>query len=58
MAAVIGLSLSLDLPAIYSLLLSAGLLALFYALLSWRSYVDRERFMSDLRPFVAGPHAL
>jgi signal transduction histidine kinase len=54
--AVIGLSLSLGLPAIYSLLLSAGLLALFYALITWRSYVDRERFMSDLRPFVAGPH--
>jgi signal transduction histidine kinase len=55
-SAVIGLSVSLGLPAIYSLLLSAGLLALFYALLSWRSYLDRERFMSDLRPFVAGPH--
>jgi signal transduction histidine kinase len=51
----IGLSVSLGLPAIYSLLLSTCLLVLFYALLSWRSYVERERWMSDLRPFVASP---
>lgn len=54
-SAVIGLSVALNLPAIYTLLLSTCLLALFYALLSWRSYVERERFMSDLRPFVASP---
>jgi hypothetical protein len=36
-------------------LLSACLLVLFYALLSWRSYVERERWISDLRPFVASP---
>jgi len=52
---VIGLSISLDLSAIYSLLLGACLLVLFYALLSWRSYVERERLMADLRPFVASP---
>jgi len=54
-SALIGLSLSLGLPAIYSLLLSTCLLVLFYALLSWQSYVERERLMSDLRPFVASP---
>lgn len=52
---VISLSVSLALPAIYSLLLGACLLVLFYALLSWRSYVERERLMADLRPFVASP---
>jgi signal transduction histidine kinase len=52
---VISLSLSLGLPAIYSLLLGTCLLVLFYALLSWRSYVERERWMSDLRSFVASP---
>jgi hypothetical protein len=52
---VTGLSLSLGLPAIYTVLLSAGLLVLFYALLSWRSYSERERFIAGLRPFVASP---
>ena len=28
-------------------------MTLFYALLGWRSYADRERSMADLRPFVA-----
>ncbi len=52
---IIGLGISLGLPAIYSLLLSTCLLVVFYALFSWRSYVERERFISDLRPFVASP---
>jgi signal transduction histidine kinase len=52
---VTGLSLSLGLPAIYPVLLSACLLVLFYALSSWRSYIDRERFIADLRPFMASP---
>lgn len=52
---VIGVSLSLDLAPIYSLLLSTCLLVLFYALLSWRSYEERQRWMSDLRPFVSSP---
>ncbi len=52
-SAAISLSLTLKTYPIYSLLLSTCLLALFYALLSWRSYGDRERFMAQLRPFVA-----
>lgn len=55
--ALMGLSLSLpvvrDLDSIYRLLLATLLMTLFYALLSWRSYVDRERSMEQLRPFVA-----
>ncbi len=50
---LVSLSLMLSLPSIYILLLSACLLVLFYALLSWRSYAERERFIADLRPFIA-----
>lgn len=55
--ALIGLSLILprirDLDSIYRVLLATLLMTLFYALLSWRSYADRERSMDALRPFVA-----
>jgi signal transduction histidine kinase len=55
--ALMGLSLSLPgvagVDPIYRLLLATLLMTLFYALLSWRSYVDRERSMEHLRPFVA-----
>lgn len=52
-SAVMGLSLALDLHSIYNLLLSATLMVVFYALLSWRSYAERERLIASLRPFVA-----
>jgi signal transduction histidine kinase len=55
--ALMGLSLSLpgisDIDPAYRLLLATLLMTLFYALLGWRSYADRERSMADLRPFVA-----
>ena len=35
------------------MLLSTGLLSVFYALFSWRSYAERDRYMQQLRPFVA-----
>lgn len=50
---VVGLALSLQLRPIYSLLLTAILMTFFYALLSWRSYVERERTIDQLRPFIA-----
>lgn len=50
---VIGGSLDLPLAPIYRLVLAAILIALLYALLSWRSYLERERSMERLRPFVA-----
>jgi signal transduction histidine kinase len=52
-SAVMSLSLTLGLHPIYSLLLSATLMVVFYALLSWRSYAERERLIASLRPFVA-----
>jgi signal transduction histidine kinase len=51
--AVVGLSLTIRLRPIYSLLLTAVLMTVFYALLSWRSYAERERAIEQLRPFVA-----
>ncbi len=39
---------------IYGLLLSAILMAAFYALVNWRSFVERDQFMKSLRPFVGG----
>ncbi|WP_162910032.1 ATP-binding protein [Aggregatilinea lenta] len=38
---------------IYSVLLAALLVIVFYALFSWRSFVEREQFMARLRPFVS-----
>lgn len=51
--AVVGGALALNLKLVYSLLLSTTLMAVFYALLSWRSYAERERYIEHLRPFVA-----
>lgn len=41
---------------IYGLLLSAILMSLFFAVLNWRSTVEREDTMAYLRPFVASQH--
>lgn len=38
---------------IYSLLMSILLVVIFYALLGWRAYAEQERFIQNLRPFVA-----
>ncbi len=45
-------TLTIELRPIYSLMLATGLMTLFYALYSWRSFVEREEFMERLRPFV------
>lgn len=50
---VAGWSFSLQEHPIYLLLLTTILMVLFYALLSWRSYTWRERYIRNLRPFVA-----
>jgi signal transduction histidine kinase len=50
---LMGLSLALQLHAVYSLLLTAVLMVAFFALLAWRSYGDRQRYIEHLRPFVA-----
>mgnify|MGYP005839105413 CR=1 FL=1 len=53
--AAVGLSLTAHLRPVYSLLLTTILMTLFFALFSWRSYVERERYIEHLRPFVASP---
>jgi signal transduction histidine kinase len=50
---VVGWSLALRLRSISGLLLTTILMTLFYALFSWRSYAERERYIDHLRPFVA-----
>ena len=54
--AIVGWSLMVGLRAIYSLLLTAMLMTAFLALSGWRAYVERERYMRSLRPFVASQH--
>jgi len=47
-------SLVIHLRPIYSLLLTTLLITVFFAMLAWRSYAERERFIANLRPFLAG----
>jgi signal transduction histidine kinase len=51
---VVSWSQAIRLRPIYSLLLTTLLMTIFFALLAWRSYAERERFMRDLRPFLSG----
>lgn len=50
---VIGWGVASGLRPIYTLLLTAMLMTVFYALFSWRSFVEREQFVARLRPFVS-----
>ncbi len=50
---LVSASLTLKLPSIYTLLLTAILMITFLALLSWRAYAERQRLIDNLRPFVA-----
>jgi signal transduction histidine kinase len=52
-ALITAVSLTLQVRPIYIVLLSLALLAVSYALFSWRAYAERERQMVQLRPFVA-----
>jgi signal transduction histidine kinase len=51
---VVSWSLAIQLRPIYSLLLTTLLMTVFFAMLAWRSYAERERFMRNLRPFMGG----
>ncbi|PKO22413.1 MAG: hypothetical protein CVU38_09555 [Chloroflexi bacterium HGW-Chloroflexi-1] len=53
---LIGGALAWGLRPIYAVLLTAWLMTAFFALLSWRSYVEWEHAMRQLRPFVASQH--
>ena len=43
---------------IYSVLLAALVMIVFYALFNWQSFIERERFMGRLRPFVSSPRLM
>ena len=51
--ALVAAALALDIEPIYGFLGAALLMILFFALVGWRSYLERERLMANLRPFVA-----
>ena len=51
-SAVVAASLVLGLHPVYGLLLTTVLMVTFYALFNWRSFILRERFMAQLRPFA------
>lgn len=49
----IGGSIAIQLRPLYSLLLTAMLMTFFFAMVSWRTFAERERYIAHLRPFVA-----
>jgi signal transduction histidine kinase len=51
-----GSSVSITLRPIYTLLLTTILMTLFFALSSWRSYTEQERYIARLRPFLTSQH--
>lgn len=57
-AVVMAGSLELGASPIYVVLLSGLLMVLFFALLSWRSFQEREVYVKSLRPFVSGQGVL
>ena len=50
---VLGGALVWGLEPVYAILLTALMMATFFALLGWRSHVEWEQAMRQLRPFVA-----
>lgn len=54
-ATVAGWSVSVEHAPFYGLLLATLLITAFFALFNWRSYVEHDRHIRRLRPFVASP---
>ncbi len=50
---VIGGTIAIQLRPLYSLLLTAMLMTFFFAMVSWRTFAERERYIAHLRPFVS-----
>lgn len=49
---VVGASIAVDLRPLYAIMLTAVLMTCFFALFSWTSYAERERYIAQLRPFI------
>lgn len=50
--AMVGWALTTQVRPVYVILLATLLMTIFFALLGWRSYAERERYITHLRPFV------
>ena len=50
---VIGGTMAVQLRPLYSLLLTTMLMTFFFAMVSWRTFAERERYIAQLRPFVS-----
>jgi two-component sensor histidine kinase len=50
---VIGGTFAIQLRPLYSLLITTMLMTFFFAMVSWRTFAERERYIAQLRPFVA-----
>jgi signal transduction histidine kinase len=55
-ALAVAFAYRLQLPPIYSLMLTTALAATMFALLSWRMFAEHDEFLAALRPFVASMH--
>lgn len=58
LAVVIGGALAAGLRPLYVIVLTALGATVFYAVLSWRAYTERERAIRQLRPFVVSDHQM
>ncbi|MBK7896227.1 MAG: hypothetical protein IPJ90_15405 [Anaerolineaceae bacterium] len=54
----IGGTIAVQLRPLYSLLLTAMLMTFFFAMVSWRTFAEREKYIARLRPFVASNRLL
>ncbi len=50
---VVGGSMAFNLRPLYVLMVTAVLMTCFFALFAWSSYAERERYIAQLRPFIA-----
>ncbi|MBE2223094.1 MAG: hypothetical protein IAF02_16245, partial [Anaerolineae bacterium] len=48
----VGASITVNLRPLYAIMLTAVLMTCFFALFSWTSYAERERYIAQLRPFI------
>ncbi|MCP4420459.1 MAG: hypothetical protein GY805_27955 [Chloroflexi bacterium] len=54
----IGGTITFQIRPLYSLLLTTMLMTFFFAMVSWRTFTERERYIAQLRPFVASNRLL
>lgn len=50
---VVGGTIAFNLRPLYALMVTAVLMTLFFAMFAWSSYAERERYIAQLRPFIA-----